>query len=65
MDQPGSTTGTHELAVFYLCAILALAIWAALFGGQVDRQKYTLQAILTLMGLLAVGLAIGNWLLGR
>ncbi len=60
-----ATIGTHELAVFYLCTILALGAWALLFGYQVDRQKYSLQAILSLIGLLALALGVGSLLLGR
>ena len=56
---------SHALAIFYLCALAALTAWGVLYRQQIDRQKYTLQAILALMGLLAVTLAAGTWLLGR
>jgi hypothetical protein len=62
-----STNGldTHHLAIFFLCAIVALALWGIVFRRQIELRKYNLQAILALTGLIAVGLAVGSWLLGR
>ena len=65
MADASASAAPHELAIFYLCALAALTAWGVLYRDQVDRRKYTLQAILVLTGLLAVGLAAGSWLLDR
>ena len=65
MMAPSAGVDSHALAVFYLCSLAALTVWAIVFARQIDRRKYTLAAILALTGLLAVALGVGTWLLGR
>jgi len=65
MAEAADSINSHALAIFYLCALAGLAAWAVLYRQQIDRRKYTLQAILALVGVIAVALAVGTRLLGR
>jgi lipopolysaccharide export LptBFGC system permease protein LptF len=65
MSDSTTSLDSHHLAIFYLCTIVALGLWGIIFSRQVESQKYTLQAILALTGVIAVALAVGSWLLGR